>query len=53
MTTLTSQITLDMGNTVAGEPANEALWTMGLVLLFISFGFVVLVRRMGRKAALA
>jgi phosphate transport system permease protein len=52
MTTLTSQITLDMGNTVAGEPANEALWTMGLVLLFISFGFVLLVRRMGRKAAL-
>jgi hypothetical protein len=30
-----------------GEPANEALWTMGLVLLFISFGFVLLVRRMG------
>jgi phosphate transport system permease protein len=53
MTTLTSQITLDMGNTVAGEPANEALWTMGLVLLLISFGFVILVRRLGRKAALA
>ena len=46
MTTLTSQITLDMGNTVAGEPANQALWTMGLVLLLISFGFVVLVRRL-------
>src|SRR4029078_11195102 len=29
MTTLTSQITLDMGNTVPGQPWNEALWTMG------------------------
>ena len=38
MTTLTSQITLDMGNTVSGETWNEALWTMGLVLLVMSFG---------------
>jgi phosphate transport system permease protein len=49
MTTLTSQITLDMGNTVAGETANEALWTMGLVLLLMSFGFVMLVRLLGRR----
>jgi phosphate transport system permease protein len=48
MTTLTSQITLDMGNTVAGEPWNQALWTMGLILLLISLGFVILVRRLGR-----
>lgn len=46
MTTLTSQITLDMGNTVAGEPWNQALWTMGLILLLISLGFVTLVRRL-------
>ena len=52
MTTLTSQITLDMGNTVAGEPWNQALWTMGLVLLVISFTFVVIVRRLaGRRIA--
>jgi len=49
MTTLTSQITLDMGNTVTGEPWNQALWTMGLVLLVISFGFVLLVRLLGRS----
>jgi phosphate transport system permease protein len=49
LTTLTSQITLDMGNTVAGEPWNEALWTMGLILLLISFGFVTLVRWLGRS----
>lgn len=50
MTTLTSQITLDMGNTVAGEPWNEALWTMGLVLLLMSFAFVTIVRRLTRPA---
>lgn len=51
MTTLTSQITLDMGNTVAGEPWNEVLWTMGLVLLIMSFSFVVVARRLGRRRA--
>jgi len=51
MTTLTSQITLDMGNTVQGEPWNEALWTMGLILLLMSFGFVTLARWIGRRGA--
>ena len=49
LTTLTSQITLDMGNTVAGEAWNEALWTMGLVLIIISFAFVAFVRRLSRR----
>jgi phosphate transport system permease protein len=50
MTTLTSQITLDMGNTVQGEAWNQALWTMGLVLLIISFLFVLAVRSLtGRR----
>jgi phosphate transport system permease protein len=49
MTTLTSQITLDMGNTVQGETWNQALWTMGLILLLISFAFVMIVRRLSRK----
>ena len=48
MTTLTAQITLDMGNTVAGEPWNQALWTMGLILLGVSFTFVLIVRRLTR-----
>jgi phosphate transport system permease protein len=51
MTTLTSQITLDMGNTVSGEPWNQVLWTMGLVLLLMSFTFVVIVRALGRRAS--
>lgn len=49
LSTLTSQITLDMGNTVAGEPWNQALWTMSLVLLLISVGFVTVVRRLNRR----
>lgn len=53
MTTLTSQITLDMGNTVAGEAWNQALWTMGLILLLISFTFVAIVRRLGRRRLVA
>jgi phosphate transport system permease protein len=52
LTTLTSQITLDMGNTVAGEPWNQALWTMGLVLMLISITFVLFVRRLSSRRAL-
>jgi phosphate transport system permease protein len=50
VTTLTAQITLDMGNTVAGETWNEALWTMGLVLVTMSFAAVVIVRLLTRRA---
>jgi phosphate transport system permease protein len=42
--TLTAAITLDMGNTVFGEPWQNALWTMSLVLLIISVASVVMVR---------
>jgi len=52
MTTLTSQITLDMGNTVSGEPWNQVLWTMGLVLLLMSFTFVVIVRALCRRGSM-
>ena len=48
VTTLTAQITMDMGNTVAGEAWNQALWTMGLILLIISFTFVMIIRRVSR-----
>jgi phosphate transport system permease protein len=49
VTTLTSQITLDMGNTVFGEPWQDALWTMSLVLLIISIASVVLVRLINKR----
>ncbi len=48
MTTLTSQITLDMGNTVFGAPDNNVLWTMGLILLTISMVAVLLIRTLNR-----
>ena len=49
VTTLTSQITLDMGNTVFGEPWQDALWTMSLGLLIISITSVVLVRLINKR----
>jgi phosphate transport system permease protein len=49
VTTLTSQITLDMGNTVFGEPWQDALWTMSLVLLIISITSVLLVRVINKR----
>jgi phosphate transport system permease protein len=49
VTTLTSQITLDMGNTVFGAPDNNVLWTMGLVLLMISMISVTLIRLLNRS----
>jgi phosphate transport system permease protein len=49
VTTMTSQITLDMGNTVFGQPWQDALWTMSLVLLVISVASVVLVRLLNKR----
>ncbi len=51
LTTLTSQITLDMGNTVFGAPDNNVLWTMGLVLLAISMISVLAIRAVNRVGA--
>jgi phosphate transport system permease protein len=51
--TLTAAITLDMGNTVFGEPWQDALWTMSLVLLIMSLTSVVLVRLINRRRAVA
>jgi len=53
ITTLTLGITADMGNTTPSEPWNMALWTMAVVLLVMSLGFVTIVRRIsgGRQVA--
>jgi phosphate transport system permease protein len=48
--TLTTQITMDMGNTTLGSTWNDALWTMALVLLGVSLTFVILTRRLGRSS---
>lgn len=43
--TLTSILTMDMANTVSGSAWNDALWTLALILLVISFIFILIIRR--------
>lgn len=50
--TLTTIITLSMGNSVAGSVLNDALWSLGLVLLLISYLFILLIRFLSRKRVL-
>ena len=47
--TLTSVLTMGIGNTVMGTTANNALWSLALVLLLMSLLFNVLVRWVVRK----
>lgn len=49
MSTLTSIITMDMGNTVMGTAWNNALWAMALLLLLITFGFIVIIKKLGSQ----
>ena len=51
MSTLTSIITMDMANTVSGTAWNDALWTLALILLIISFIFILIVRRIEKRSA--
>lgn len=47
--TLTSVLTMDMANTPAGSAWSNALWSMALLLLIISFMFILLIRKIGRR----
>ncbi|WP_246188100.1 phosphate ABC transporter permease subunit PstC [Paenibacillus tengchongensis] len=47
--TLTSVITLSMGNTTMGSTHNNALWSMALVLMLMTFLFVLVVRMLERR----
>ncbi|HBF36076.1 MAG TPA: phosphate ABC transporter permease subunit PstC [Firmicutes bacterium] len=49
MCTLTSIITMDMGNTVMGSAWNNALWSMALLLLLITFGLILLIKKLGNQ----
>jgi phosphate transport system permease protein len=42
--TLTTIITLNMGNTTFGSEENNVLWSMGLILLIISYVFILIIR---------
>jgi phosphate transport system permease protein len=46
---MTSIITMDMGNTAMGTVWNNALWSMALLLLIMSFLFIVLIHKIGKK----
>lgn len=47
--TLTSVLTMWIGNTVMGTVGNNALWSLALVLLLMSLVFNLLVKWIGRK----
>lgn len=48
-TTLTSIITMDMANVPFNTIWNDALWSLALVLLVISFIFIVIIRKIGSR----
>ncbi|MGN7456195.1 phosphate ABC transporter permease subunit PstC [Paenibacillus pasadenensis] len=48
--TLTSVITLSMGNTIMGQVQNNVLWSLALVLLVMTFVFVAIVRVLERRS---
>ena len=50
--TLTSVLTMGLGNTVMGTVGNNALWSLALVLLLMSLVFNLLVKWVGRKGRL-
>lgn len=47
--TLTSVLTMGIGNTVMGTVGNNALWSLALILLLMSLIFNIIVRLIGRK----
>lgn len=47
--TLTSILTMDMANTTFGSTWNNALWSMAFILLLVSFMFILIIRRLGKR----
>ncbi len=52
VTTLTSAITMDMGYTIMGSLWNNALWSMALILLLMSFFFILTIRLVSRRGVI-
>ena len=50
--TLTSAITMDMGNTIMGTLWNNALWSMGLLLMGMSFLFILTIKVVVRRGGM-
>lgn len=51
-TTLTSVLTMNMGNTVMGTSANNALWTLALLLLIMSLLFNIVIKYLAKRGEL-
>ena len=49
--TLTSILTMGMGNTVMGSLENNVLWSLALILLVMSLIFNIAIRMIGKKGA--
>ncbi|KIY22331.1 MULTISPECIES: phosphate ABC transporter permease subunit PstC [Mesobacillus] len=47
--TLTTIITLNMGHTTYGSIENNTLWSMGLLLLIMSFAFILVIRYLSAR----
>lgn len=47
--TITSIITMDMANTTTGSAWNDSMWSLALLLLIISFIFILLIRLIDKK----
>lgn len=47
--TLTSILTMDMANTPGGTAWNNALWSLALILLIISFLFILAIKKIGSR----
>ncbi|QBO35900.1 phosphate ABC transporter permease subunit PstC [Periweissella cryptocerci] len=50
--TLTSVLTMGIGNTVMGSMQNDVLWTLALILLLMSLVFNIIIRLIGKKGEL-
>ncbi|WP_461242737.1 phosphate ABC transporter permease subunit PstC [Secundilactobacillus muriivasis] len=50
--TLTSQLTTQIGNTVMGTLPNNALWSLAFILLIMSLVFNLLIRFIGKRGTL-
>ncbi|MFL0195987.1 phosphate ABC transporter permease subunit PstC [Clostridium sp. WILCCON 0269] len=48
--TMTSILTMDMGNTVSGTAWNDALWSLALFLLIVSFIFILIIKAIGKRS---
>jgi phosphate transport system permease protein len=51
--TLTSILTMGIGNTIMGTVENNVLWSLALILLFMSLVFNILIRYIGKKGEIS